>query len=98
MSFAKEMNTLASDVRLRRKTEAKTKAQKIFDDYKSSIEHFAKLGQMSTAITIPYEYKGAERDAIAIALREVFIENGFKFAVIERDRYQISWAEVDETI
>lgn len=98
MSFAKEMNALASDVRSRCKAEAKTKAQKIFEDYKSSIKHFASLGQMSTAITVPNEYKGENRDAIAIALREVLIENGFKVANIDRDRYQISWAVVDETI
>lgn len=96
MNFAEEMHALASDVRSRRKAEAKAKAEKIFESNKSSIEHFASLGQMSTSVGVPMEYKEKDRDAVAIALREVLIENGFKVSNIARDRYQISWAEVDE--
>lgn len=98
MSFAKEMNDLALGERSRRKAEAKAEAEVIFESYKSSIKHFASHGQMSTSIGVPAEYKGEDRDAIAIALREVLIENGFKVSNIARDKYQISWAEVDEAI
>ena len=95
MTFAEKMNAIALNVRLCREAERKAEAETIFNSFKSTIKHFASLGQMSTSITIPLEYKGAERAALGPALREVFIENGFKVKTIARDRFQISWEKVD---
>ena len=78
MNFAEEMNVLAKNTNLEKQKEAYERAQAIYEGFKSSIEHFARLGYYQTSYTMPLsETCKKDREDVFIALKNLFIDKGF---------------------
>ena len=88
MNFAEEMNVLAKNTNLEKQKEA-------YEGFKSSIEHFARLGYYQTSYTMPLsETCKKDREDVFIALKNLFIDKGFDVHSFNARTFSfvISWA------
>lgn len=95
MNFAEEMNVLAKNTNLEKQKEAYERAQAIYEGFKSSIEHFARLGYYQTSYTMPLsETCKKDREDVFIALKNLFIDKGFDVHSFNARTFSfvISWA------
>ena len=95
MNFAEEMNTLAKNTNLEKRKKVYEQAQAIYEGFKSSIEHFARLGYYQTDFTMsPVETRKKNREDVFIALKNILIDKGFDVHSFNRRTFSfiVSWA------
>ncbi len=95
MNFAEEMNALAKNTNLEKQKKVYEQAQAIYEGFKSSIKHFARLGYYQTDFTMsPSETCKKDREDVFIALKNILIDQGFDVHSFNRRTFSfvISWA------
>ena len=95
MNFAEEMNALAKNTNLEKQKKVYEQAQAIYEGFKSSIKHFARLGYYQTSYTMPLsETCKNNREDVFIALKNIFIDQGFDVHSFNTRNFSfvVSWA------
>jgi hypothetical protein len=95
MNFAEEMNALAKNTNLEKRKEVYERAQALYEGFKSSIEHFARLGYYKTSYTMsPVEARKKDREDVLIALKNILIDKGFDVHSFNGRTFSfvVSWA------
>ena len=103
MNFAEGMNILATNTNLEKKKERLQRAQALYEDFKPSIKHFARLGYYQTTFTMPpSETRKEDIEELCFALKTIFLNEGFDVHSFNTRHYSfiVSWkkATTNETV
>jgi hypothetical protein len=98
MSFAKELNTVANNVMVQKQEEIVRRAQAIYDNFKPTLKHYASRGNYQTDYIMPLsESCKKDRLDVLLALRKIFIDEGFKVRFDAKNNGMVvSWENVNE--
>lgn len=95
MNFAEEMNALAKNTNLEKQKEVYQRAQALYEGFKSSIKHFARLGYYQTDFTMSsVETRKKDSEDVFTALKNLLIDQGFDVHSFNRRTFSfvVSWA------